>query len=231
MAISLFFIIIVVVEYKKNPTVKNQVIDKQPEEVFESFETQKLKFIRLNRLSEKAYIAEKDFLKIKAAFATGLFKDEQFCEVFRKFIEVMDNGTKKEQASFIEKYNKIDNFLMFMYQHGQALCRFGVDNNTYTKDTSINYKIVDDPSKPCIISKDFIKQDLYYPDEAEFSSFDCSTEINSDGSYTILRKVSSQNGYGITKTFIYKITIGFKGGNWVDNNNWVLIKIQSEEYN
>ena len=69
-----------------------------------------------------------------------------------------------------------------------------------------------------------------HPSTADFSMFDCSTERNSDGTYTILRKVAAKNSLGIESSFIYKLTLGFKGGNWVDMSNWTLIKMQSEEY-
>ena len=83
---------------------------------------------------------------------------------------------------------------------------------------------------PCVISEDFIKKDLRYPDTAVFSAFDCSTENNSDGSYTILRKVSAQNAFGVQSSFVYKLQLRFKGGDWTETSNWDLISIRSEEY-
>lgn len=85
-------------------------------------------------------------------------------------------------------------------------------------------------ANPCIISEDYIKQDLYNPKTASFSSFDCSSEENADGTYTVLRKVSASNKFGVESEFIYKLKLGFKGGIWVDMNNWELISIRSEEY-
>jgi hypothetical protein len=87
----------------------------------------------------------------------------------------------------------------------------------------------DDPN-PCIISEDFIKQDLRYPESADFSAFDCSTEKNDDGSYTILRKVSAKNAFGVESSFVYKVQLIFKGGEWTDTSNWDLVNIRSEEY-
>ncbi|WP_278035914.1 hypothetical protein [Flavobacterium nitratireducens] len=83
---------------------------------------------------------------------------------------------------------------------------------------------------PCLISEDFIKTDLNYPDEAEFSSFDCSTETNSDGSYTVLRKISAKNAFGVQSSYVYKVKLSFNGGDALDSNNWNLISMQSEEY-
>lgn len=96
--------------------------------------------------------------------------------------------------------------------------------------SSISSSNTSESINPCIISEDFIKQDLYNPSSADFSMFDCSADKNSDGTYTILRKVSAKNSFGVEKEFIYKLKIGYKGGNWVDMNNWTLINIRSEEY-
>ena len=82
----------------------------------------------------------------------------------------------------------------------------------------------------CSMSEDFIKMDLLNPKTADFSLFDCNTERNSDGSYTILRKVSAQNSFGVEKEFIYKVTIGYTGGDELEKSNWELINIRSEEY-
>lgn len=83
---------------------------------------------------------------------------------------------------------------------------------------------------PCLMSKDFIKQDLTYPDEAEFSSLDCNSETNADGTYTVLRKVTAKNAFGVKTTFVYKVLLRYNGGIGVDKNNWTLIDMQSEEY-
>lgn len=98
------------------------------------------------------------------------------------------------------------------------------------RSISNSYTNSDENANPCIISEDFIKQDLRHPTTADFSMFDCSTDKNTDGTYTILRKVAAKNSLGVESSFIYKVTLGFKGGNWVDMSNWTLIKMQSEEY-
>ena len=89
-----------------------------------------------------------------------------------------------------------------------------------------------DSNKPnaCVISEDFIKQDLNNPLTAEFSSFDCSAEENVDGTYTVLRKVSAANSFGVSKEYIYKVRLSFNGAEWTDKSNWTLIDMKSEEY-
>lgn len=87
----------------------------------------------------------------------------------------------------------------------------------------------DDPN-PCLMAEDFIKSDLKFPKEASMSVFDCSKEVNPDGSYTILTKIEAKNSFGVVKDFIYKVTLSYNGGITTDINNWTLINIRSEEY-
>lgn len=113
-----------------------------------------------------------------------------------------------------------------------SLKTVGLNYNKMIDDitSSKNSYVTNEDANPCVMSEDFIKSDLRYPDTVDFSMFDCSTENNSDGSYTILRKVSAKNGFGVESSYIYKVKLGFKGGNTVDINDWELISIESEEY-
>ncbi|EMY3559206.1 hypothetical protein ACSN7Q_001047 [Flavobacterium psychrophilum] len=103
-------------------------------------------------------------------------------------------------------------------------------NSSISSNHSSSYINSTDDANPCVMSEDFIKKDLYNPATADFSMFDCSTDRNSDGTYTIMRKVSAKNSLGVEKEYIYKLKLGFKGGNWVDISNWDLINMRSEEY-
>jgi hypothetical protein len=82
----------------------------------------------------------------------------------------------------------------------------------------------------CIMSEDFISEDLQNPATAEFSSFDCSCDENPDGTYTVLRKVAAENAFGVKKEFIYKLVLSYNGEEWTDKSNWTLISMDSEEY-
>ena len=88
----------------------------------------------------------------------------------------------------------------------------------------------DDKPNLCIVSEDFIKQDLQNPLTAEFSSLDCTSEINADGSYTVLRKVIAQNSAGVKKEYVYKLMLKQNGGEWTEKANWTLLDMKSEEY-
>lgn len=84
---------------------------------------------------------------------------------------------------------------------------------------------------PCLMSEDFIKKELKFPNEAKFSILDCSSEKNADGSYTILRKVEAKNAFGMQSSYIYKVTMNYNGGIPTDIKNWSLVDMRSEEFN
>jgi hypothetical protein len=83
---------------------------------------------------------------------------------------------------------------------------------------------------PCQISIDFIKDDLHNPSTIDYSSFDCSKEFDNINKYTILRKISAQNSFGVKKEYVYKLELKYLGGNQYDKSSWELISIKSEEY-
>lgn len=103
-----------------------------------------------------------------------------------------------------------------------------INNNSIT--ASNGKPTTSDDYNSCDISEDFIKIDLKNPKTANFSMFDCVSEYNSDGTITVLKKVSAKNIYGVEKDFIYKLKLIYKGGNTIDINNWKLISIKSEEF-
>lgn len=87
-----------------------------------------------------------------------------------------------------------------------------------------------DELNPCQISIDFIKEDLKNPATLDYSSFDCTKEFDNVNKYTILRKVSAENSFGVKKEFIYKLELKYLGGNQYDKSSWELISLKSEEY-
>lgn len=188
-----------------------------------------IKFLRDNGFNEDADFSESQFKEFNSIIETGLFKDVSFCEVFQKSLYITNNSKNAvaDLKKLYSKYKKIPYFDTVLSVYGFKVCN---PKPIHHEKTSPIYINSDENANPCIISKDFIKQDLTNPDEADFALFDCSTDKNSNGTYTILRKVITKNVYGVKKSYIYKLTIGYKGGNWVDISNWDLIKMQSEEY-
>jgi hypothetical protein len=180
------------------------------------------KYLSDNGFKIDAGFSESQFKEFKRAIESGLFKDESFCMVYKIALNLEGADLKK----YLSKYKKIPAFETLLFMYGPRVC----DMSTSSIQSSSMYVNTDENANPCVISEDFIKLDLTNPATADFSYFDCTNEKNNDGSYTVLRKVSAKNSLGVEKEYIYKVKIGFKGGNWVDESNWDLISIQSEEY-
>ncbi len=81
----------------------------------------------------------------------------------------------------------------------------------------------------CLMSEDFIKRDLTYPEESELPFLDCHATDNGNGNFTVLRKITAKNAFGVKSNYIYKLELHFNGGIEVDKNNWELVSILSEK--
>ena len=192
--------------------------------------TPQMKFLEDNGFNENADFTEAQFREFKKAIESGLFKKVSFCEVYQKSLDITNNSRNSENEikKLYKKYKSIPNIDIIIAFYGPRVCNAKpLNTDSYT---SSSYNNTNEDANPCIISEDFIKQDLRHPSTADFSSFDCSTTKNDDGTYTILRKVSAQNSFGVESSYVYKVRLGFTGGNWVDMSNWKLIDIRSEEY-
>lgn len=88
----------------------------------------------------------------------------------------------------------------------------------------------DSSPNACAMSEDFIKRDLNYPNSADFNFLDCNSTNDGNGEYTVLRKITAKNAFGVSKDYIYKVVLKYKGGVAVDNNNWEVVSMRKEEY-
>lgn len=86
-------------------------------------------------------------------------------------------------------------------------------------------------SRCAVMSEDFVKQKLQYPQEAEFSTSEAIHEIGEYGECIILGKVTSKNAYGVRTSYIYKIWLFHNGREWNDINNWSYSKLILEDEN
>jgi len=178
-------------------------------------------FLQNNGFKIDADFTENQFKEFKKAIESGLFKKEDFCTVFQKGLKFQG----AELKSYLRKYKSIPYFEDMLFMYGYKVCDpFSAKERESRKKP--NYQSSDNV---CLNSEDFIKQDLNYPRTADFSIFDCSVENNNDGSYTILRKVRAKNAFGVESEFIYKVSLGFTGGNDIDIKNWKLINMRSQE--
>ena len=182
--------------------------------------TSNQKFLKDNNFKVDAEFSESQFKEFKKTIESNLFKEISFCDVYNEALKLDGIELKR----YLNKYKSIPYFETLLFMYGPKVCSINISSQ---RNAISSYEESDNV---CTTSKDFIKKDLRYPDTAEFSMLDCSSERNTDGSYTILRKVSAKNVYGVQSSYIYKLRLGFKGGDWIDINNWDLISIKSEEY-
>ena len=177
-------------------------------------------------------ISQEDIDLLLKVNAEGFFDKKNFCDLYKES-KIYDYQAKyKECDALLSELKKKPKLWDFFAVNGHRLCPLALmeakeyspynnRSNEYYEESTIN---------PCVIAIDFIKQDLYNPSTLDYSLYDCTKEQKSDGSYVILRKISAKNSLGAEKEYIYKVTIGYKGGGDNDVNNWKLISIQSEEY-
>lgn len=183
-----------------------------------------------NDLKYEKDLPEDDFQLLKKSYEIGIFKDKSFCQFYKEYKVLEFQNKYKESDKVISSFKKVDGLEMFFAVNGYKLCPEELQEAKAGKYTSEPKQTYYPADNVCIMSKDFIKKDLYNPSTVSFSSFDCTVEKQSDGSYTVLRKVGAKNALGVKKEYIYKLRIAFLGGNDVDIKNWKLIGIISEEY-
>lgn len=76
-----------------------------------------------------------------------------------------------------------------------------------------------------IISQDFVKGQLKSPSTADFPTYDYSFNRLSQNEIIINGYVDASNSYGAMMRNNFKIRLKFKGGEWNDNSNWILIDL------
>lgn len=197
-------------------------IDKETDSILKSIGIENISAVNKNDLPIYMKSIEK-----------GIFENKSFCEYYKDYKMYEFQNDLKKSDEVVKPFSDNITLLTILGAYGYQLCpeslkeaRIASKNPTYVPKP--NYQESD--LEPCIISKDFIKKDLHNPSTAEFSMLDCNKEKSADGSYIILRKVSAKNSFGVKKDFVYKVRLGFLGGNSSDIKNWKLISIASEEY-
>ena len=85
-----------------------------------------------------------------------------------------------------------------------------------------------DFNKAAIMSEDFVKPRLNFPEEAVFNEDSRGSET-SEYEYDVLKKFTSKNAFGVKVSHIYKIHMIYKSEDWTDINNWTynLLKIEN----
>lgn len=95
-------------------------------------------------------------------------------------------------------------------------------SNTSSSDSVDS--VINNGNRCAVISEDFVKQKVKYPDETNFTTSSYVHELD-NGIPVILNRFTTKNAFGVTITCTYKIWLNFKGGDWSDINNWSYYKL------
>jgi hypothetical protein len=98
-----------------------------------------------------------------------------------------------------------------------------ISNNTYSQNDT--YK---ERSKCIVISKDIVKENLTYPEEAKFSTSFVHEE-NGYGKCIVLGQVTASNAFGVKTKYTFKIWMAHNGKEWAERRNWELEKLILED--
>lgn len=77
--------------------------------------------------------------------------------------------------------------------------------------------------KAFVISQEFVKKELKFPNTADFPSTYKVYDLNNN-SYRVSSFVNAQNDLGVKVKTNFIIELKFKGGEWSDSRNWELLK-------
>lgn len=82
----------------------------------------------------------------------------------------------------------------------------------------------DDSNKPsftraAIISEEFVTTRMKFPSEVDFNGDRRGSET-SKNEYDVLQKFTAKNAFGVKVSYVYKIHMIYKSGDWADKNNW-----------
>lgn len=188
-------------------------------------------FFRSRDIIYKEDIREIDFNAIKKGFEQNLFANKTICEYYKEYKNLEFDNKITDAEKIISPLKNVDNLDTAILVNGYLLCPAELELAKLKRDSKNKDSYLHPTSDGCVVSKDFIKQNLINPSSANFSIFDCSSELNKNGSLTILRKVSAKNKLGVESQFIYKVKIAYLGGDENNPKNWKLLSIDSEEAN
>lgn len=81
-----------------------------------------------------------------------------------------------------------------------------------------------DDNKPtfiraAIMSEDFVAPRMRYPAEVEFDGDRRGSE-KSNNEYIVYQKFTAKNAFGVKDSYVYKIHMIYKSGDWTDINSW-----------
>ena len=74
-------------------------------------------------------------------------------------------------------------------------------------------------TRAAIISEDFVTPRMRFPAEVEFDGDRRGSETSTN-EYDVFQKFTAKNAFGVKVSYVYKIHMIYKSGDWADINNW-----------
>lgn len=74
-------------------------------------------------------------------------------------------------------------------------------------------------TRAAIISEEFVSPRMKFPAEVEYDG-DYRGSETSTNEYDVFQKFTAKNSFGVKSSYIYKIHMIYKSGDWSDKNNW-----------
>lgn len=80
-----------------------------------------------------------------------------------------------------------------------------------------------------IVSKDFVKTRLKYPEEADFPITPDASDHLGNGVYEVRGTVKAKNAFGVTSKYMWLTRLRFKGGSDLETSSWDLMDLRMAE--
>ena len=78
------------------------------------------------------------------------------------------------------------------------------------------------------MSEEFVSSRMKYPAEVEFDGDRRGAETSSN-EYNVFQKFTAKNAFGVKSSYVYKIHMIYKTGDWADINNWTYDELTIED--
>ncbi len=83
-------------------------------------------------------------------------------------------------------------------------------------------------TRAAIMSEEFVSSRMKYPAEVEFDGDRRGAETSSN-EYNVFQKFTAKNAFGVKSSYVYKIHMIYKTGDWADINNWTYDELTIED--
>lgn len=83
-------------------------------------------------------------------------------------------------------------------------------------------------TRAAVISEGYVTQRLRFPEEVDFNG-DYRGSETSKNEFDVYQKFTAKNAFGVKVSYVYKIHMIYKSGDWSDINNWTYDNLVIED--